>query len=168
MPKHILITGPSGSGKTYISGKLHEKGINAIDADTIPGLADWYDEEDKKVGLPPDAGKEFLDNHRFLWDREFLEDFLQKQDEIYLFGMSGNVFDMLDLFDRAYFLKTDPQVLAERLRHEGRKNPMGKTEYQLQNALDYAKEVEETALKLCIEMIEADQTPEEIFSQISS
>lgn len=167
MTKRVLIIGPSGSGKTYVSAKLREKGINAVDADLVPDLSDWYDKDNTRVEFPIDADKEFLDNHRFLWRKEALKKFLEGQNEIYLFGLSGNVFDMFDLFDKVYFLKAEPEALAEHLRHENRENPMGKTEYQLQNALSYAKEIKETARKLGIEMIDASQAPEQIYSQIS-
>ena len=166
MIKQILITGPSGSGKSYISAKLREEGINAVDADLIEGFGEWYDSKDRRVDFPSDAGKEFLDQHRFLWKREDVEKLLKENDELYLFGMSGNTFDMLDLFNKVYFLKADPEVLAERLKHETRENPMGETEYQLQNALIYAKEIETTAYKHDIQMIDANQTPEAVFSHI--
>ena len=166
MSKRVLIIGPSGSGKTYVSAALRAKGINAIDADLVEGLSDWFDGNGKKVKCPADAGPEFLNSHEFLWDREFLSKFLEGQDEIYLFGASGNVFDMLDLFDKVYFLKASPELLAKRLRHKSRENPMGKTDYQLQNALKWAKEIEEKASNLHIEMINADQTPEVIFGKI--
>lgn len=107
-----------------------------------------------------------MDSHEFLWNREFLKKFLEDQIEIYLFGMSGNAFDMRDLFDKVYFLKTSPEILTERLRHENRKNPMGKTDYQLQNALNWAKKIQETAEKLRIEMIDANQLPDQILNQI--
>lgn len=168
MKKHILIVGPSGSGKTYISAALRQKGVNALDADFIEGLSGWFDSNGKRVTYPSDADKDFLDNHQFLWDRKFLKKFLQDQEEIYLFGMSGNVFDMVDLFDKVYFLKTSPEILAERLRHKNRENPMGKTDYQLQNAINWAKKIGETASKLGIQMIDANQSPEQIFSEINN
>ncbi len=146
MAKHILIIGPSGSGKTHVSEVLRKQGVNAPDADLIEGLSDWFGAGGKTVTYPENANKEFLDNHEFLWDRNFLSRFLQEQqNDIYLFGMSGNVFDILDLFDRVYFLETSPDILAQRLRHESRKNPMGRTDYQLQNALNWAKKIKEKA-----------------------
>ncbi|QQR78141.1 MAG: AAA family ATPase [Candidatus Moraniibacteriota bacterium] len=165
MPK-ILVLGPSGSGKTYISAALREKGINALDGDLIENLSDWFDGTGNKVGCPPDANKEFLDTHEFLWDREVLKDFLKQQDSVYLFGMSGNAFDMVDLFDKTYFLKATPEILANRLRHESRENPMGKTDYQLQNALDWAKEIEQEASSRGIATLDANKSPEEIFDEI--
>lgn len=166
MSKRVLIIGPSGSGKTYVSAALREKGINAVDADFVEGLSDWFDGNGKKVECPADAGPEFLNSHEFFWDRGFLGKFLEGQNGVYLFGASGNVFDMLDLFDKTYFLKASPELLAKRLRHESRENPMGKTGYQLQNALKWAKEIEQKATDLRIEMINADQAPEVIFDKI--
>ncbi len=169
MGKRILIIGPSGSGKTYISAELRKQGINAVDADLISGLADWFDGNRNKVKYPTDAGKEFLDSHEFLWDKEFLKEFLDKQKEIYLFGLSGNIFSVIDVFDKVYFLKVDPQILAKNLRHASRENPMGRTDYQLENALRYAKEIENKANELGIEFIDAtNKSPEQIFSKIST
>lgn len=167
MSKNILIIGPSGAGKTYISATLRKQGIHAMDADLVEGLAGWFGAGGNEVVYPENADKKFLDNHEFLWNRKFLWKFLhEQQDDLYLFGMSGNVFDMVDLFDKIYFLKTSPEILAQRLRHENRENPMGRTDYQLQNALNWVKEIEERAKKIDSEMIDANQTPNQIYLQI--
>ena len=167
MSKKILIIGPSGSGKTHISSELKKRGFNAVDPDLIPGLSGWFDKDGKEVEYPEDADKEFLDNHEFLWNKKFLESYLERQEEIYLFGLSGNVFDVVDLFEKAYFLKVEPQALVKNLRHETRNNPMGKTDYQLENALKYAKEIEQKAKELNITIITASgKSPDEIFTEI--
>lgn len=167
MPKNILIIGPSGSGKTHISATLRKQGIRAIDADLVEGLSGWIGADGKEVAYPESADKKFLNNHNFLWNRNLLSKFLQEQqDDLYLFGMSGNVFDVVDLFDRIYFLKTSPEILAKRLRHENRENSMGRTDYQLHNALNWAKEIEKKAKKIDSGMIDANQTPEQIYLQI--
>lgn len=168
MNKKVLIIGPSGSGKTYTSAILRNIGVNAPDADLVEGLSDWFDGNGNIVKYPIDADKEFLDNHEFLWRKDFLRDFIDNNKEIYLFGMSGNVFDVIDLFDKVYFLKTSQDELAVRLRHDSRENPMGRTDYQLQNALRWAKEIEDKASELGIEMIDASQSPQEIWSKISN
>jgi adenylate kinase family enzyme len=168
MSKKVLIIGPSGSGKTYISAELRKLGINAVDADLVDGLSDWFDKNGNKVQYPVDADQEFLDNHKFLWDKEFLTKILDKQKEIYLFGLCGNIFDMIDLFDRVYFLKVEPQVLAKNLRHISRENPMGRTDYQLENALRYVEEIERKAKELGIRIIDAtNKSPEQVFSKIT-
>ena len=164
----ILIIGPSGSGKTLDSKYLRSQGINAPDADDIEGLCGYFDANGNKVEYPIDADKEFFDTQEFLWSRNFLQSYLKNQKEIYLFGMAGNAFDVLDLFDKVYFLKAPSELLAERLRHESRENPMGRTDYQLQNALNWAKEIEEKAREQGIEMIDATKSPEEISKIIES
>lgn len=167
--KKVLIIGPSGSGKTYISAELRRRDINAVDADLITGLSDWFDRNGNKVDYPKDADKEFLENHEFLWDKKFLREFLDKQKEVYLFGLSGNIFSVIDLFDKVYFLKVNPQVLAKNLRRVNRKNLMGRTDYQLENALRYAGEIEIKANKLGIEFIDAtDKSPGQILSKLGN
>ena len=159
----ILIFGPSGSGKTYLSRELKKLGLNAVDADTIGGLSGWYDGKGGKVEYPKDAGEEFLGNHSFLWDREFLKSYLDKNPNIYLFGSSGNMFEMLDLFDKAYFLKADPELIKGRLTHESRENPMGITEFQRENAIKWGLELEQKAKDLDIEFIDATLPPKKVF-----
>ncbi|OGE29724.1 hypothetical protein A2772_03075 [Candidatus Daviesbacteria bacterium RIFCSPHIGHO2_01_FULL_38_8b] len=73
---------------------------------------------------------------------------------------------MLDLFDKTYFLKVNPEIQKERLTHESRENPMGKTDYQRGNAVRWRKELEQKAKTLGIEFIDATLTPEEIFKLI--
>lgn len=158
----VLIFGPSGSGKTHLSSELRKLSINAVDADSIEDLSSWYDGTGKKVDYQEDAGEEFLSNHSFLWDRNFLEDYLRKNPKIYLFGASGNIFEMLDLFDKTYFLKVDPDLQKERLIHQSRENPMGKTDYQRENAVRWGQQLEQKAKYLGIEFIDATLSPQEI------
>ncbi len=162
----VLVFGPSGSGKTYISSNLRNLGINAVDADKIEDLSSYYDGQGNKVECPDDAGKEFLDNHSFLWDRKFLEDYLNKNPDIHLFGASGNIFEMLDLFDKVYFLKVNPDLQKERLLHESIENPMGNTEYQRENAVKWGQQLEQKAKTLDIKFIDATLSPEEILKLI--
>ena len=162
----VLVFGPSGSGKTYVSSELRKLGVNAIDADAIKELSSWYDGAGNKITYPENADQIFLDNHSFLWDREFLKDYLNKNPNIYLFGALGNIFHMLDLFDKVYFLKIDPEIQKERLTYESRENPMGNTEYQRENAVIWGQELEEKARKLNIPFIKATLSPKEIIEII--
>ena len=162
----VLVFGPSGSGKTYVSSELRKLGVNAIDADAIKELSSWYDGAGNKITYPENADQIFLDNHSFLWNREFLKDYLNKNPNIYLFGALGNIFHMLDLFDKVYFLKIDPEIQKERLTYESRENPMGNTEYQRENAVIWGQELEEKARKLNIPFIKATLSPKEIIEII--
>ncbi|MBU1031876.1 AAA family ATPase [Patescibacteria group bacterium] len=162
----VLIFGPSGSGKTYISSELKKLGINAVDSDLIENLSSWYDGMGNKIAYKEDTDEEFLNNHQFLWDRKFLEDYLSKNPDIYLFGASGNIFEMLDLFDKVYFLKVEPDLQKERLLHQSRENPMGNTEYQRENAVRWSQQLEQKAKSLGIKFIDATLEPEKILNLI--
>lgn len=152
----VLIIGSSGSGKTFLSKEFSKRGVSAFDADEIEGLGAWYNWKKEKVKFPHDAGPEFMDNHEFLWDRKVLENFFSKHEDAYLFGTSGNVLEMKDLFDKVYYLKVPQDVLLERLDHSTRKNPWGKTDYQKQQTLAWEEEI----LKIAKDMdaIEIDGT----------
>ncbi len=74
---------------------------------------------------------------------------------------------MIDLFDRVCFLKVEPRVLAKNLRHASRENSMGKTDYQLENALRYAEEIEKKAGGSSVGFIDvANKSAEQIFEEI--
>lgn len=159
----ILVIGPSGSGKTYFSTKLKEMGLNALDADSIDGLHGWFDENGNKVSFPPDANKEFLDTHDFLWNKEFLEQYLSANNNVFVFGLSGNVFEMTDLFDKVYYLYTSPEVIIDRLDHETRSNPMGKTEDQKKAVLNFKEVIDKNAHDKGLEFIDATISAEEMY-----
>lgn len=163
----ILITGPSGAGKTYLAQKFKKMGFNVYDSDLIPDLDSWYYKK-KKVSAPEIIDKEFLDTHSFLWDRKVLEEFLQHHSDVIIFGMSGNAFEMRDIFDKVYFLKVPPEIINERVQHESRKNPMGKTEEQRTTVLEWGAKIEKEAEELGIEFIDGILPPEEIFKIVNS
>lgn len=162
MGKNILVIGPSGSGKSYLARGLKEMGINAVDADLVDELHGWYNGDGYKISFPIGADKEFLDNHQFLWDRKYLKEYLKKNNGVWLFGLAGNIFEMIDLFDKVYFLSVKPEILIERLDKNDRANPMGKTEYQKGVVIDYAKKIEKMAEKLGIEFIDGTLSAEEV------
>lgn len=164
--KNVLVFGPSGAGKTYLSSKLKDMGVRTVDADSIHGLGNWFDSNNNKVTMPDDAGPEFLDNHSFLWDKNFLKNYLEKNEGIYLFGVSGNIFEVFELFDKIYFLDVSPETMNERLQHSTRQNPMGKTEYQRNNAVEWGMQLREKAREYDIEFLDANLSPEEIFKII--
>ncbi|MES2109296.1 MAG: hypothetical protein V4577_11130 [Bacteroidota bacterium] len=161
----VLVIGPSGSGKSYLADALQAKGINAFDDEDIDGLSSWYNQRWQKIPPPKTADEAFSNHYSFLWDKKFLADFLDGHDEVYIFGGSGNVMDVFDLFDKVYFLKISLELQKERLRSPLRKTP----------ALDFGEEgqiiwgawFEDEARKRNVPFVDADQTPEEIFEIIS-
>lgn len=163
----VLIFGPSGSGKTYLSKELKKQGLNTVDADTIDELNSWYNGNGDKVEYPEDADAEFLDNHSFLWDKSYLRDYLNQNPNIYILGASGNIFDMFDLFDKVFYLDVPGEIMNERLQHETRENPMGRTEYQRQNAINWENELKQKAKDFGIPFIDATQTTEDILKVLN-
>lgn len=158
----VLITGSSGSGKTYLAKEFQKIGLNAVDADTIEDLHGWFDGDGNKVKFPEVADEEFLDNHQFLWDKNYLKKYLEDKKDIYMFGLSGNIFEMRDCFDKVYFLDVPDEIILERLKMNDRENPMGKTEYQQKVVLEYAHQIKEKAVRLGIKMIDGARDTEDI------
>lgn len=165
-----LITGPSGAGKTYLSKYFREHGFNAIDADMVEGLGEWYDEQGNVVLFPKDAGEDFFNMHPFLWDQSILKATLDHQTEdVYLFGFAGNVFECLDYFDKAYYLDIPAETILERMAAEDRDNPngMGKTEEQRQVTVDYVMHsLRPEALKRGLEFVDGTLPPTSLLSAL--
>lgn len=163
----VLIFGPSGAGKTFLSKELKRLGLNSVDADLIGPLSSWF-YGNKKVEYKENADKEWLDNHSFLWDKDYLKQYLAENPNVYLLGASGNVFEMFDLFDKVYYLNVPDEVQDERLQHQSRENPMGNTEYQRKNAIEWGHSLRDKAKLFGIEFIDATNSPEEIYQQLSA
>ncbi len=164
--KNILIIGISGSGKTYIVQKLKNKYPSIYDSDEIQGLSDWFDWDKKPVEFPKNTDKKWLKEHEFLWDREVLQKFIEENEPVIIFGLSGNCFTMLDLFDGFYYLDIKPSEVKKRLRSKDRLNPMGKTKEQADLVIKYMKSIRRKATGLKIPFIDANQSPEQIMNQI--
>ena len=161
----VLVIGPSGSGKSYVADALQAKGINAFDDEDIDGLSSWYNQQRQKIPPPKTAEEAFANHYSFLWDKKFLSDFLNGHDEVYIFGGSGNVTDVFDLFDKVYFLKIGPELQRKRLRSPLRKTP--DLDFGEEGMIVWGAWFEEEARKRNIPFVNADQTPEEIFEIIT-
>lgn len=164
--KNILVIGASGTGKTHLVEKLKGTYPFLYDADTIAGLSNWFDWEKKPVSFPLDADKEWLDTHEFLWDREVLQEFIKVHEPMVIFGLSGNVLDMADLFDNVYYLDASPNTIRERLKRVERSNSMGKTEEQVEGVIAYMQEIGAKAKAKGVPFVNAEQDPKQIIVQV--
>ncbi len=162
----ILVFGPSGSGKTYVANELHKMGLNTFDADQITGLSAWYDRNGQKVPEPQSANEALNNHYSFLWSRRFLSTFLSKFNDVFIFGGSGNLFDLLDLFDRVYFLKINLQTQNERIQKSTTRN--SRLDFQNNDIVIWGQWLEEEAKKKNIPFVDGTLSPKEIYSIISS
>jgi dephospho-CoA kinase len=159
----VLVFGPSGSGKTYISRALKKSGVNAFDAEEIENLSAWFDKNGKKISDPQTAGE--AAGAAFVWDKRALKKFLNKFSEVYVFGGSGNVFNVFDLFDKVYFLKIDPQLQKERILNASDRNH--NMDFNKNEIIIWGDWFEEEARKRSIPFIDGSKTAQEIFEIIS-
>ena len=164
--KKILVVGLSGSGKTYISKNLKSLGIPAYDADEVDGLAGWFDKKGNKTTYPENASKEWLEQNDWLWDKEFLKNWLNENEEVILFGVSSNWTDCLDLFDNLFCLSLNAEELRKRLSSEDRENSFGKTEEQQEQVIKNTESFVNYCKSYNAVIINASQDPKAILDFI--
>lgn len=162
----VLIFGPSGSGKSYTVKALKHLGINAVDDCEIEGLSKWYDQHGNKVADPLTADEAIKNQYAFLWSKKAMAAFLAKFQTVYVFGGSGNVSSVMDLFDKVCFLKVDPELQRERLRSPERPNSL--MDVNAEGPIIWGEWLEELARSKNIPFIDASQSPEQIFMDILS
>ena len=91
--------------------------------------------------------------------------FISRFDDIYVFGGSGNVWSVFDLFDKVYFLQIDPQLQKQRLMSPGRPTPL--MDMHNEGLIIWGSWFEQMAKEKNIPFVNANQTPEQIFQIIS-
>jgi hypothetical protein len=160
----VLVFGPSGSGKTFVSKALKNAGINAFDDADIKELSAWYDKDGNRVAEPATADEAFENHYSFLWSKKNLAKFLCQHTDVYVFGGSGNLFNMLDLFDKVYFLKVERGLQEERILNSTQRNPA--MDNNKNGLVIWGDWLEQEAKKYNIPFIDASLTPQQIFSQI--
>jgi hypothetical protein len=102
----VLITGNPGSGKTTMVAELTRHGLDAIDADD--GIARW---------------EEGTEGHRWVWDRDRLEQAISLTPGLFVCGTAINQREMLDLFSQVFLLSIDAATQLERLESAGDREP---------------------------------------------
>lgn len=132
---HYLITGPSGSGKSYLAAELSKRGYPAFDSDEIPGLASWHRTADcQRAPAPAALTMNFLRQHRVLWDREVLGQWLADHQAGLLFGVSHNSAEQGEQFDRVLLLDVPVDTVLTNLGRQTRANAFGRTREHLEMA----------------------------------
>lgn len=160
----VLVFGSAGTGKSFITQALRLEGINAWDADDIEGLSGWFDIEGNQVEVPASAFEALENHYAFLWNKTFLSRLVDLHHHFYLFGGSGNVFEVLDLFDRVYCLTVDPETQRQRLLERAAPDP-GRHRFD-DSPVIWGQWFEKEARKRHIACIDGTLTPKQIWELI--
>lgn len=126
-----MITGVSGIGKTTICKRLKILGFKATDIENVNGMFEMYHKGTKKIFEDYDNAKaEHIKNSEWLCDVEKLKKLVMDQNSEIAFysGIASNMDDILPLFDKVFVLKSNSQILNERLKNREGTNDIGNTQ----------------------------------------
>lgn len=113
-----LISGNPGAGKTTLTAELLRRGVRAMDADAVPGLAAWLDSEGAVVGdgsLRPTP--QLLADCYWGWSAPRVDEVVEALGPTgVLLGIAVNQWDFTDRFDRLVLLELDETTQQDRIR----------------------------------------------------
>lgn len=135
----ILITGVAGTGKSTIGKALNKRGIFTIDFREVTGLAHWQDKVTKtSAEYYPGRDKEWFDAHERLCHPDRLKEILDQHEDIVVTGStSGDMDELLELFDVVILLQCHPETVIHRMQtREGR---WGKNEVEQNYTIEWQK-----------------------------
>lgn len=144
----ILITGISGTGKSTISNELKKRGFAAVDFSDIPDLRYWRTKATKeKVTYSPVRDETWFDLHERICDIERLRQILGQYEDVIISGLAtGNMDEVVPLFDRVVLLQCNPETFVHRMKT--REHPYGKTEAERNRMLEFQQTFEQKLLSL--------------------
>lgn len=111
-----LITGRGGTGKSSVCAMLESRGYNAIDSDTVLGLARSEDKNGKPINIDWSHYVDY-DTVAFNWRPVILRRLLTVNQNVFLCGSASNQLEFHDLFDRVFVLTLTPETHRNRLQH---------------------------------------------------
>lgn len=126
--RKVYITGVSGTGKTTIAKELEKRGFYTISIDEVENLCSWVHQPtgEKHGGKDTELTLEFVDEHDWILDTEYLNKLLEKRvDVAFVLGMAVNQKDFLGMFDKIILLECSPETFTRRI-DERTDNDFGK------------------------------------------
>jgi len=120
--------------------KLHELGMTTVDFRNIAGLCHWQHKVTKEAAdYYHGRDREWFDTHERVCDSEVLKKLLDQHDDIVVTGsISGNMDNLLPLFDKVVLLQCSPEKIIQRLEtRDG--TTFGKNEVEKGYVLDWQK-----------------------------
>lgn len=170
LPGKILIIGPSRAGKSYYASAFKEMGLPAVDAESETDLIGWYNDATGELVKTNQQifTEEWFDTHHFLMDGLSLKHYLSQHDNIILFAHAWNIMDLTAFFDHVFFMHVQPEELERRftIQRPDRKKVI--TAAEIEFFRQKHKERAEQATRYKIPFIDASQSPENVYGQISS
>lgn len=165
--KKYWITGVSGTGKTTVAQELEKRGYYVIDVEESDGLCAWWSNESETfVNFPDVVTAEFSEAHEWKLNMQKLEQMINtKQSSVILVGMNDTLKEQINIFEKVFILRCDPDVFITRLKTRNN-NDFGKDESMQQNILSWYEKYEAKMVSAGAISIDASQSVAIVADQI--
>ena len=163
----VLITGSSGTGKTEMANFLSEKGFNAFDADSTPGMTRL---EVRESGEPVPWPNGYVDWNKYAYNLngEYLKKILKDKNDIIISVVASNQIKYFPLFDVVIVLHIpEEDEHLRRLKHRDA-HEFGQDKKNLLRTVEISKTQTKEWEQLGGIVINANQTKEAVVSEIIS
>lgn len=166
--KRFYITGVSGTGKSSITEKLNEKGIPAIDIDSVKDLCHWINKEtQERASWHPGIDNEWHEAHGWICDKDRLISMMDehKDEPVVVAGVAANQNEFLDQFDSILILTCSPEVFIERINNRTN-NEYGKHEVEQKRILNWHESYKKEMLDRGAIQIDAEKPLDEVVDEV--
>lgn len=149
--KKIFITGSSASGKSTLAQELSSRGYNTLDIDKVMGSCNWYNKTNGEIAdYHPELGKKWLEDHEWICDFSQIESKIKdfnKQDIVFVAGITSNQFDFLNKFDEIFLLQIKGEDMLYRLKNRDT-NSFGKDDSEQEYLLEINEDFEKRMIDI--------------------
>jgi hypothetical protein len=163
------VTGAPGSGKSTLQKELSTRGLEVYDIDD-PQLGGAYNKASgKRVVIPPapDRAPDWFDEHEWRIDRGAMSKLKNRatNETIIVCGVAPDDGDILDLFDKIFYLKLDETSLKNRIGVRT-DNDYGKNPGELAHILDRKRALDARYGNSVAIVIDATLNPRDIADKV--
>lgn len=168
----VYITGNSGAGKSAVRKELQLRGYEAHDTDEND-ISAWQNKRTGNIVERPlneeDRTNAWYAEHDWNMSRSKINDLAKLADDkpVFLCGSTSNADDMLEFFDKVYYLSVDRDTLKKRLTSRT-SNDFGKAPDELKNILGWHMSLEERYKNYGAQLVDATQPIKSVVDEILS
>jgi dephospho-CoA kinase len=167
----IYVTGAPGSGKTTIQRSLSKRGIECYDIDDEVFGGPHNLLSGKKVIIPPanERSDDWFDYHEWrIYHDAFRKLKLEAVSKnIVICGVAEADTEIVNLFDKVFYLKLDDQVLKQRIS-DRTENDYGKNPKELEVILNRKRKLDQRYSSANSVLIDASLPLEEVIKTLLS